>query len=381
MKRALIFAHTASMIFQFNMENIKTLQAMGYEVEVACNPEEGNSMPPQKIAEMKQMLAQMGVMLHQLPVPRKVTAIGRIVKSVGLARKLMNERQYDLIHCHSPVGSVVCRTANRLSKGYGKTRMLYTAHGFHFYKGAPIPNWMILYPVEWVCSHWTDTLITINREDYALACRKMKAKQVEYVPGVGIDIDAFSSAPVDRGEKRRELGIPDSGTVLLSVGELNENKNHETVIRAMAQLSRKDVYYAVAGQGAKKETLEQLAESLGIGDRVLLLGFRRDIRQLCKSADVFVFPSYREGLSVALMEAMAAQRAVVCSRIRGNTDLIDDRGGVLFDPQSAESCRGALEKILQADRQALGQYNGEKVKNFSLTAVQTKMKEIYSFEK
>lgn len=381
MKRALIFAHTASMIFQFNMENIKTLQTMGYEVDVACNPEEGNSMPPQKIGEMKQQLAQMGVTLHQLPVPRKVTAIGRIVKSVGLARKLMNERQYDLIHCHSPVGSVVCRTANRLSKGYGKTRMLYTAHGFHFYKGAPIPNWLILYPVEWVCSHWTDMLITINREDYALACRKMKAKQVEYVPGVGIDMDAFSSVPVDREEKRRELGIPEDGIVLLSVGELNENKNHETVIRAMAQLNRQDVYYAIAGQGAKKETLEQLAQSLGIGGRVQLLGFRRDIRQLCKSADVFVFPSYREGLSVALMEAMAAQRAVVCSRIRGNTDLIDDRGGVLFDPNSAESCREALEKILQSDRQALGQHNGKKVKNFSLTAVQAKMREIYSFEK
>ena len=381
MKRALIFAHTASMIFQFNMENIKTLQAMGYEVDVACNPEEGNSMPPQKIQEMKQQLVQMGVTFHQLPVPRKVTAIGRIIKSVGLARKLMNERQYDLIHCHSPVGSVVCRTANRLSKGYGKTRMLYTAHGFHFYKGAPIANWLILYPVEWVCSHWTDTLITINREDYALACRKMKAKQVEYVPGVGIDIDAFAAAPVDRAEIRRQLDVPEDGIVLLSVGELNENKNHETVIRALGQLNRKDVYYAVAGQGAKKEALEQLAESLGIGERVQLLGFRRDIRQLCKSVDVFVFPSYREGLSVALMEAMAASKPVVCSRIRGNTDLIDEGGGILFDPHSIESCRAALEQILQADRTALGQYNGEKVKNFSLPAVQAKMREIYSFEK
>lgn len=381
MKRALIYAHTASMILQFNMENIRTLRSMGYAVEAACNFEEGNSIPPQKIAEMKAQLEEMGVTLHHLPVPRKVTAVFRIIKSIGLTRKLMNERHYDLVHCHSPVGSVVCRVANRLSKAYGKCRMIYTAHGFHFYKGAPLLNWLILYPVERVCARLTDTLITINREDFDLACRKMKAKKVEYVPGVGIDIGAFSESPADRAEKRREIGVPENGTLLLSVGELNENKNHETVIRALGHMDRTDVYYAVAGQGGKKEELEQLAQSLGLGDRVRLLGFRRDVRALFQSADVFVFPSYREGLSVAMMEAMASQKAVVCSRIRGNTDLIDDKGGVLFDPHSVDDCRRALETILEADLQMLGQYNGEKVKRFSLETVQKQMKEIYSCEK
>lgn len=373
MKRALMYASVASMIQQFNMQNIRLLLELGYEVDVACNMECGSTITDEKIAAMKQELEVMGVRVFHVPVPRKVTALGEILKAYKATKRLLDQHAYSLIHCHSPIGGMICRMANRASRGYGKTKMIYTAHGFHFYKGAPIQNWVLFYPAEWLCSRWTDVLITINQEDYALAKSRMKAKQVLYVPGVGINIEKFDYVTVNRAAKRQELGIPEDATMLLSVGELNENKNHETVIRAVADL---DVYYIIAGKGKLEKHLQHVINTLNVADKVKLLGFREDIGELCKAADLFVFPSFREGLSVSVMEAMASGLPVVCSRIRGNTDLIDDgSGGALFDPYSVSECLAAIQKGLSMTN--AGRHNAERVKFFGCDSVNTYLKAVY----
>ena len=203
----------------------------------------------------------------------------------------------------------------------------------------------------------------------------MKAKRVVYVPGVGIDLSKFGHANIDKAEKRKELGIADEAILLLSAGELNANKNHETVIRAIADMN---LYYLIAGEGYLHEHLQNVIDEHGLSNRVKLLGHRTDVAELYKAADLYILPSIREGLNVSLMEAMASGLPVVCGKIRGNVDLIDAKGGVLFEPQDVNGCKEAIEQMLQRDRIVLGKYNQEKVRPFSIEEVNQKMEEIYA---
>lgn len=380
MKKALVCAHVASMIQQFNMENIRLLQQMGYAVDVVCNLEQPGSITPEKAKEMQVQLTEMGVGVYHMPAPKKVTAIGNIFRSFAIMRRLMREKRYDLAHCHSPIGGAICRAANRFGGGYGKTKMIYTAHGFHFYQGAPRLNWLLYYPVEKMCARWTDVLITINREDAQLAAKKMRAGKTVYVPGVGVDMEKLAAICVNREEKLRELGIGDDAVVILSVGELNGNKNHRVIIEAMAQLAEKNAHYVIAGRGAGGAQLQELARQCGVEDRVHLLGYRTDVPELMAAADLYAFPSYREGLPVSLMEAMAVGKAVVCSRIRGNVDLVEDgEGGFLRESGDVEGFAEAMETVLRDAqlRCRMGTHNRNVMEKFDRKTVEKTMAELY----
>lgn len=342
---------------------IRQLLDEGHTVDIATNEIGSNVSACYK---------EWGCTVYQIDTSRSPLSKGNLNATKQL-KMLVEKERYDIVHCHTPVASICTRLACCKARKRG-TKVIYTAHGFHFYKGASLKNWLLYYPVEKLCSYFTDVLITINQEDYALAQKKLRAKQVEYVPGVGIDLTRFGQAVVDKPTKRKELGIPEEATLLLSVGELNKNKNHETVIRAIANM---DAYYVIAGEGFLHEHLQNVIDELGLTARVKLLGFRRDIGELCKTADIFVFPSFREGLPVSMMEAMASGLPVVCSKIRGNTDLIDKNGGVLFDPHNVAACREAIGVVIAADVGAMGVENKEKVKIFSEEPVFAKMKEIY----
>ncbi len=368
--KMLMLASVASMIDQFNMPNIKLLLDMGYQVDVACNFLEGSTCSQEKIEKLKETLTGLGIDYYQVDFSRDITRVDRIGVAYKQVKSLMKENAYDFVHCHSPIGGLIARMAGKATK----TRVIYTAHGFHFYKGAPVKNWLLYYPVEWLLAHWTDTLITINQEDYALAQKHMHAKKVVYVPGVGIDLDRFGTVDVDCGEKRKELGVPENAVLLLSVGELNKNKNHETVIKSINGM---DVYYIIAGVGDRRESLQKLINDQRMSGRIKLLGFRTDVRDLYAVSDLFVFPSFREGLSVALMEAMASGLPCVVSDIRGNNDLIVEAGGKRFAPYDAGGCTTAIQNILNADMPAFGSYNQRRIQMFSLQMVLQQMKEVY----
>ena len=373
MKKAIIVTSVASMVDQFLLPSITLLQNMGYIVEVACNFETGSTCSKEKIENLKEKLSTLGVKYHHIDFARNVLSLSQHIKAYKQVKQILTNDQYELMHCHSPIGGLISRLACRKARKSGTT-VIYTAHGFHFYKGAPLKNWLLYYPVEKFCSYFTDTLITINKEDYALAQKKMRAKKIEYVAGVGIDLTKFGQNTVNNAEKRKELCIPSDATVLLSVGELNENKNHETVIRAIKDL---DAYYIIAGKGDLKEHLQSLIDELGLTERVKLLGFRTDVSELYRVADVYVLPSIREGLNVSVMEAMASGLPVVCGRIRGNTDLIDNNGGALFDPHSVDECKKAIIDVIGQNKNDLSVYNLEKVKTMSVEQVNIGMKEIY----
>ena len=375
--KALMLASVASMIDQFNMQNIQILLDLGYEVDVACNCKEGNTISDERIENMIQRLAEKGVSVIHVPIPRKISNVNGILRSLKKVKNLCNKNRYHLLHCHSPIGSVVARLAAKdVRKKYG-TRVIYTAHGFHFYKGASKQNWAIFYPIEKICSSLTDVLITINKEDYAFAQKHMDAGKVVYVPGIGVDTKNFYLEGFGASEKKEELGLTEDDIMILSVGELNQNKNQEVVIKAIAKLNNPKVHYVIAGKGDKDQYLMELAKESRV--HLHLLGYRTDIIELLNAADVFAFPSFREGLSVALMEAMAAGLPCVVSEIRGNTDLISNgKGGYLCDPNEAETFYTGLLELEDAEkRNKFGSYNRQTMKNFDAEKIMELMTEIY----
>ena len=379
MKKALIYASVASMIQQFNMENINILLSLGYEVHVACNMEQGSNISMERIAMLREELKALNVSVYHIPIPRKITAPKDIWQSYKITKKLLGEQRYDLVHCHSPIGGIICRLANRTCKHYKTTRMIYTAHGFHFYEGAPLKNWLIYYPIEKISSKWTDALITINPQDFSLAQKKMKAKQVVYIPGVGISVERFANAPADKIEKRQELGVPADAFLLMSVGELNTNKNHAAIIKAIHQLNNPDVYYAIIGNG-NQDTLKSMIDSLGLSGRVMLLGYRTDIPDLYKAADVFAFPSKREGLGLAAVEAMAAGLPLITSNINGINDYSID--GITGYSRHSEDVDGFADCIRRcmSDREWLertGKSNIERSRKYDRSNVNEIMIKLY----
>jgi glycosyltransferase involved in cell wall biosynthesis len=373
----LMLASVASMIDQFNMPNIEILRGLGYEVHVAANFEYGNTSSKQRVEEFKKELEEIGIPYYHVGFARNITKIFTNIKAYKQITALMLENKYEFVHCHSPIGGV----CGRLAAHSTKTKVIYTAHGFHFFKGAPLENWLIYYPVERFLARYTEILITINKEDYARAKKSFTAKKVVYVPGVGVDTQKFGGKVVDREGKHKELGIHDGSVVLLSVGELIKRKNHETAIRAVANINDLKLVYLICGRGDLDGYLKDLIKNLGIENRVRFLGFRKDISEICSASDMYVFPSYQEGLSVALMEAMAAGLPVVCSNIRGNTDLIEDgKGGYLCQPDDINGFAKAINMLAEDKklRKQMARNNIEAVRQFDVENVKRIMKSIYA---
>ena len=341
MLRLLMVATVSQTLSAFLLPHIQYMQQQDWIVDGAAN----GILTNQKCINTFNSV-------YDIEWSRSPLDIKHIVKSMKRIRAIVKNGEYDIVHVHTPIAAAVTRFALRDMVKTKKIKMIYTAHGFHFYKGAPLLNWLIYYPIEKYLSRYTDVLITINKEDYEIAKNKMHAKKTEYIPGVGIDVEKIQNTKVDKNKKREELGIPQDAFVLISVGELNKNKNHEVVIKALKNIADKNnIHYIIAGQGPLYQYLLDLADDYGLKDKVHLLGFRTDVIELLKSSDCFVFPSRREGLPVALIEAMACGLPVVCSQIRGNVDLITDGvNGYLWNITDGPT---ALGKTIMNTRQSV----------------------------
>ena len=352
-------------IAEFHLPYLKLFKEMGWETAVAAKNDYENPADC--------VIANCDAFFN-LPFERSPLKKGNLEAYHSL-KEIIRQGSYDIIHCHTPVGAVAARLAAREARKTG-TKVIYTAHGFHFYKGAPVLNWLVYFPAEWLCGFLTDVLITINREDYDFAQKHIHAGKVCYVPGVGVDMDRFGGS---RETAREKLGIGNEEFVLLSVGEMTVNKNHRLALQALALLPEKPIRYVLVGRGERMEDLQAQARELGIADRVIFTGYRNDVSELYPAADAFFFPSFREGLSVALMEAMASGLPAIVGKIRGNTDLIDDGVEGLYMPLTPEGAAEAIRKLY--DDPALGARLGEaareKVRRFSAPEVQRKMREIY----
>ncbi len=353
----------------FHLPYLALFKSKGYEVHVCAK----NDFEIKKDCIIPNCDKYYDINFERFPF--KINNIKAYIK----LKEIINSEDYEIIHCHTPVASILTRLASIKSRKNG-TRVIYTAHGFHFFKGAPIINWLVYYPIEKICSYFTDVLITINKEDYSIAKKKMNAKKIYYVPGVGIDTKKFSNIIVNKEQKRKELGISTDDIMILSVGELSKRKNHEVIIKAISEINRKDVHYFIAGRGNLKKYLVNLSEKLNIKGKVHFLDFRTDIAELCKVSDIFCFPSNQEGLPVALMEAISIGVPIVCSDVRGNNDLIkNDINGILCRPNSVDNFKDAVVRIIENKdfMDNLEENNKHDILNFDIENVMNEMEKIY----
>lgn len=364
MKRILIVSTVSRQFYLFEQGNIEVLKYLGFEIHGAAD-----------FADANERLDALDIIRHPIDIQRTPYS-AKNIKAYRQLKELMREGNFDAVHCHSPMGGVLARLAARATH---LSPVIYTAHGFHFYKGAPKINWILYYAVEKYLSKFTDVLITINEEDYERA-KKFKAKRVFYIPGIGVDCEKFAPIEKIRIEKRRELGLSDDTIVLLSIGELIKRKNHETALNAIAKLKNRNFNYLICGKGELENRLKELSVKLGIDKNVRFLGFRNDIPEICIAADVFVFPSYQEGLPVSVMEAMSAGLPVVCSSIRGNTDLIENgKGGFLHPAEDISGFTKSIDILIENHevRKRMGRVNLENVRNYDKKVVKQKMMSIY----
>lgn len=377
MKKILYITNLAGkrMSFGFVGAAIKSADSLGYEFYSVANRSKSTS------EEIKEDEEKYGVKLLHIDLSRSPFSLQNI-KAYKQLVKLIREEKIDYIHCNTPVGGILGRLAGKKCK---VKKIIYQVHGFHFYKGAPKLNWLLYYPVERLLARYTDTLITINKEDYEFAKSKFKLRnkgKIHYVHGVGIDLSQYSidyeSYRSIRNKKRMELGIEDDDTVLISAGRLDANKNNETTIRAIANVP--NVKLLLCGEGECRESLMSLAENLGVTDRVFFLGNRSDINDLYLASDIMVMMSFREGLSRSIMEAMASGLPCIVSKIRGNVDLIEnEKGGYLCQVTDVDSLSKSIETLANdiSLRKGYGEFNREKVKSFSFDCVTNEITKIY----
>lgn len=376
MKKMLMVASVPSMIGQFNMNNISILLDLGYEVHVACNWNDRSVWTQEKVDNLKNKLNDLKVKFYQIDFSRSIFDLKNHFESYKQILELTNKNKYNFIHCHTPIASVITRLVCKKSR----IKCIYTAHGFHFYKGAPLINWMIFYPIEKYLSKYTDILITINKEDYNRAKNNFKMKAIEYIPGVGVDIQKFQLDDFDRDSYRKQLGLDKNDFMILSVGELNANKNHEVVLNAIAKLNNSNIKYMIAGQGGLKQHLLDLAQNLSIENQLQLLGFRNDIAELDNCADLFILPSKREGLGLAAIEAMSTGLPIITSNVHGMNDYsINGISGYSYKSNDINGFAKGIKKILENKNlnEKMSKYNRINSVKYDKKNVEKLMRSIY----
>jgi len=244
-------------------------------------------------------------------------------------KKVIDEGNYDIIHCHTPMGAVITRLAAKSARKKG-SKVIYTAHGFHFYKGAPKKNWLMFYPVEKLLSKHTDLLITINQEDYDLAVRKkFKMGKIVKINGVGVDLSKFSiSTPEQQKILRKECGFGADNFIMLYAADLSERKNQPMIFKAIARIKNElpNVIALLPGQPILRDKYEKQCDDLGIADRVQFMGYRRDIDKLLVISDCVISSSRQEGLPINLIEAAASGKYIISTDVRGSADVVRQSG-------------------------------------------------------
>ena len=347
-KKILIVTTSDDFIDRFLLPHIKYLEDAGNVVECACN-ESGFWF---KEMEKK------GLVLHKIDFPRNPLST-KLIKARKSLFNLVKQNKYDLIICHQPVGGVMGRMVGHKYK----IPVIYVAHGFHFFKGCPKKN-LVYKAVEKHYSRYTDALVTMNEEDYQSAL-KFKAKRVYKINGIGFDENVYKRSSLEDCNKlKQELNIEDKYFVCVSIGELNDNKNHIAVLKAIAQM----------------EEYQNFINENNLQNVVSLLGFRKDIPTILSVANCFIMSSLREGLPRSIMEAEVLGLPCIVSDIRGCRDLVTDgKGGFVIDFSNTDLVTTKIN-TLKEDKNlcdSFGKFNQEFIKDYTLQVVLQQMKKIY----
>ncbi|MCQ6275277.1 glycosyltransferase family 4 protein [Bacillus sp. V3B] len=350
MQKRVLFCATVDYHFSsFHLPYMKWFKDQGWEVHVAAAGSMDLPFTDQKF---------------DIPIARSPFN-SRNIKAYAELKNIIDHNHYKIIHCHTPMGGVLARLAARRARKNG-TKVIYTAHGFHFCKGAPLANWLLYYPIEKNLAKYTDCLITINTEDYQLAKKRFKVETIEHVHGVGVNTDTFKPIGEEQKQQLRQMyGYQKDDFILFYAAEFNRNKNQQLLLEALAIVKEEvpNARLLLAGKGPLQIECEKLAERLGIKEMVHFLGYRNDIETLLKISDAAVASSLREGLPVNMMEAMACGLPVIATDNRGHRELItNNKNGWIIDPQKVEEFAKKM-KLLTMDtelKSILGN-NGRKI--------------------
>lgn len=369
---ALIVANLAGFA-DFLISDMAILKEMGYDVTFAAN---GEKLPWD---DVKEKLQDLQVPFIQIDFDSKNPLNANNIKAFTQLRKLLSEKHYDLVHCHTPIAGMVVRAACLPCRRKG-TKVVYTTHGFTFTGNSSKKQWMLYYSIENVLSRFSDAMITINREDYKNA-KTMHCKKVYYINGVGTNVAAYRDVELDRAAFRKSLGIAEDKIMILSVGELSERKNHQAVIRALALMEDKDRYcYAVCGNGINGGVgaeLQKLAEEKQVDLR--LLGFRMDIPEVLHCSDIGAIPSQREGLGMAGIQSLAAGVPLVGTDVQGIRDyIIDGKTGFLCGAWDYPGIADAIRRLSDENlRSAMRPECIRKAEEFDMSVSEKQRKKIF----
>lgn len=363
---ATVYAHLAA----FHIPFMKLLREWGYEVHAAASPVHGRKVDVEAA----------GVICHDIPFVRSPIRPQNVVAYRKL-RQLLGQQRFDLIHVHTPIAAWLGRLA---AKKNHQGVVLYTAHGFHFYKGAPLFYWLFYYPAERLAARWTDGLIVVNSEDFDRAKRLgfKEGEDLFFVHGVGVDLTKFAK-PLAKGDwVRKQLGLDEKDVVVTCIAEFTRTKNHAFLLTAWQEVVKQapHAHLLLVGEGRLRGSVERKIATGGIPN-VRLLGFRNDIPQLLHATDIFVLPSKREGLPRSVMEAMAAGKPVVATDVRGNRDLVEHGvTGFLVKLGDVDGFIWAILRLIRDPdlREQMGQAGIERIKAYSLDRVIQEMSEIYA---
>ncbi len=368
MNRKILFVATVDTHFSsFHLPYLQWFKQQGWDVHVAAAGD--NSLP---YVDEK----------YSIPIERSPFNWKNIDAYKSL-KSIIEKNQYSIIHCHTPMGGVLSRLAARKTRKYG-TKVVYTAHGFHFFKGAPLINWILYYPIEKVLARYTDCLITINEEDFIRAVKKrFKSKMIEHVHGVGVNTDFY--IPINKFYKaklREKYHYCNDTFIVFYAAEFNKNKNQKVLIESLALIKNvlPNARLLLAGTGPMFNDCVDLAKELGVDEMVDFLGYRNDIQALLNISDVAVASSLREGLPVNIMEAMACGLPVVAVDNRGHRELVfNDKSGWLTKGNAEEISEKlmilAQDKLLST---RLGK-NGREIilEKYSLEKILEEKKKVY----
>lgn len=371
--KILFVATVRSHIGQFHMPFIRELKARGVEVHAAFKDNSADK-PGLDLSAIDKTF--------EVPFERQPLRPNNI-KAYRELKKIIDGNGYDAVHCHTPMGAVITRLAAKSARKKG-TKVIYTAHGFHFFKGASIKNWMLFYPVEKYLSKYTDCLITINSEDCELAHKKkFRAGKIYKVHGVGVELDKFKAVDADeKARLRAEYGYDGDTFIMIYPADLSVRKNQPMLFDALQKIAEKNknVKLLLPGQPIRLEEYKRMVSERGIADNVEFLGYRRDINNLVGLSDLSVASSFQEGLPINIIEAMAMGNAIVATDVRGNNDAVEDGVNGYLVPVGDSDLMA--EKILELmnDREKLrtfGENGLDMVKDFSTENVNREMLTIY----
>lgn len=374
MKKALIITSTAGFAKGFLWHDMQLLQDMGYEVHCAADAKNVTTFDPNTF------FASAGVIFHQISVsPRSPLCIDNLLAAKQICDLLYKEN-FNFIHCHTPVVGAIVRVVGAPLRFLRKTRIVYTTHGLSFYKDGPVKDKIIFGTIEWFCGKLCDAVITINCEDYKMM-HNLKGKNVYYINGIGVDTEKYRTCNINKSQYRAKIGVADEDILILSVGELSERKNHQAIIKALAELKNDRYVLVLCGKATEGkgtyDNLRDLTNRLGV--RTIFLGFRQDIPEITNCADIAVLPSLREGLGLAGIEALSAGVPVIGSAVQGIKDyVIEGKTGYLCNPRDYT---GLAEKIAMLSdagvRECMKPICVRKAEEFSIQVSHKQMSDIY----